>query len=206
MSKPLVERIGDRISAMSDNSGTSATQSGAIAPRTHPQKIRPGTISNTQVSFSFRAVHRTRWIVGLLIFIIFFLPMIGSGIVLIFADAGLVMLVIGLIFSGLLLLWCFPMVEVRVNPETIKVGGYLFDRRYTGGFRIGYEMESPDKSFTPMTGLRMSYGPWGEDLPFLVSKNRSVEMINWMNQAIDHVALPDTSKNTPGASAQNEVF
>ena len=56
--------------------------------------------------------------------------------------------------------------KITITPEHITVGDYKFDRKYTGGLRLGYEVEQTVGDASPFqsnqlffSGLRMSYGP-----------------------------------------------
>ncbi|WP_161793899.1 hypothetical protein, partial [Jannaschia aquimarina] len=95
---------------------------------------------------------------------------------------------------------------IEISEGTIKVGGKYYAREHSSGFRIGYKVEGQDaglknhfmdKSFG-MTGLRLSYGEWGEDLPYLINSYHSAEMVIWMNGIVAGVGKTEAEPGEAG--------
>lgn len=113
----------------------------------------------------------------------------GSFEIVVGAIIGFVIAVIPTIY---VYRWTHPWVEVTANPSFISVGDFYFDRRYYGGFRVGYELQTNLGTLKNdfhdidigLQGLRFCYGQWGEDLPYLVSKYHANEIVMWINQKI----------------------
>lgn len=80
-------------------------------------------------------------------------------------------------------------VKLVATQHYIRVGSYYFDRTKYGGMRIGYEIKTTGNLLKNdfhdlsigMQALRLSYGPWGEDLPYLVNKYHANEIVLWLN-------------------------
>jgi hypothetical protein len=91
-----------------------------------------------------------------------------------------------------------PWVEVYADRDHIRVGDQSFDRRHYGGMRLGYEIQTSDGMLKNdfhdldigLQGLRLVYGPWGEDLPYLVNKYHANEIVLWLNFKIGETAAP----------------
>jgi hypothetical protein len=91
-----------------------------------------------------------------------------------------------------------PWVRLHADHGTIQVGGMRFDRGQFGGMRIGYEIETGGAMLKNdfhdldigLQGLRLVYGPWGEDLPWLVNRYHAPAIVLWMNVQIDSSAAP----------------
>lgn len=103
--------------------------------------------------------------------------------------------------------------NVRVDRETIDVNGMLFDRKHTEGFRIGYkvegsgdQVESWDAKGVGFKTLRLSYGPWGEDLPYMANAYHAIEYVNWMNAIIAEVGKPAPAATDVGSGRREQAF
>jgi len=102
-----------------------------------------------------------------------------------------------------------PWVRVYADREKVVVGRQSFDRRHFGGLRIGYEIKTGDALLKNdfhdldigLQGLRLVYGPWGEDLPYLVNKYHANEIVLWLNLMIDQTIV---QTQTTGQSGQRE--
>jgi hypothetical protein len=118
----------------------------------------------------------------------------------VFADPGSFEVWVGAIIGFVITLiptiyvyrWTHPWVDVYAQSTSIKVATFNFDRKYYGGFRVGYELQTTvgmlKNDFHDidlgLQGLRFCYGQWGEDLPYLVSKYHANEIVMWINQKI----------------------
>lgn len=105
-----------------------------------------------------------------------------------------------------------PWVLITIDPKTIRYGSYKFDRRYHEGMQIGYETGETelknsffDQSFGAQT-LRLTYGPWGEDLPYLVNSYHAPEIVIWMNRIIENVGAPPAKRSDPYAGRKIELL
>lgn len=106
-----------------------------------------------------------------------------------------------------------PWLGVKVTPSTITYGSMKFDRRYYGGMQIGYSTNEGgdlkngffDLSLG-MAALRLSYGPWGEDLKYLINKYHSAEIVNWMNGVIASVGAAPPPDYDPYAGRKIELL
>jgi hypothetical protein len=86
----------------------------------------------------------------------------------------------------------YPWVTLIATPQYIKVGKLYFDRGHYGGMRTGYEISTSagllKNDFHDLgiglVALRLSYGLWGEDLPYLVNRYHGAEIVIWMNYMI----------------------
>lgn len=120
-----------------------------------------------------------------------------------------------LTFLGLAL-WSYfsnrPWVKIIVNADTILYGDKKFDRRYFGGMRAGYKSKEAQLKtgfIAPSMGvqrIRLSYGPWGEDLKYLVNAYHAAEIVIWMNDIIDSVGKQTTPKYDPYAGQKLELL
>ena len=96
-----------------------------------------------------------------------------------------------------------PWVQVTVTPDAVNYGGQKYDRKHHRGMTLGYELTGKDNEnqlknsifdqSMGLAGIRLTYGPWGEDLPYLVNKYHSREIVIWMNMLIDEVVNPATT-------------
>ncbi len=105
-------------------------------------------------------------------------------------------------------------VTVIVHDDKIKFGDKVYDRRHFGGMRIGYTVESTDGSLKEnfldqqmgYAALRLRYGRWGEDLPYLVNKYHAPEIVIWMNELIDGVGAPPPKDIDASQGLRAQIF
>lgn len=94
-----------------------------------------------------------------------------------------------------------PTVRVEVDKDFVTFGSYKFDRRFAGGLRPAYSSQEVElnKSITQpkfgVTALRFAYGPWGEDMKYLVDANYVHDICLWMNGVIDTVGAEAPKEN-----------
>jgi len=104
--------------------------------------------------------------------------------------------------------------QIVIQEERVRINGKTYDRGLSSGFRMGYTIESEStalkQSFQDMTmgftGLRFSYGPWGEDLPYVVNKYHGPEIVVWLNQMMASVGAPEPGNNEPDIGHRAEIF
>lgn len=106
-----------------------------------------------------------------------------------------------------------PWVKVHVTPDTITYGDTSYDRKHTSGFVLGYEVKGQgelknhffDQSMGLMA-LRLTYGRWGEDLPYMVNKYHAAEIVIWMNEIIAAVGAPKPAEHDLEQGRKTEEF
>lgn len=106
-----------------------------------------------------------------------------------------------------------PVTRITITPSTVTIGKYRFKREHSKGLRMGYEV-THDTSNSSMlsekqiffTGLRLSYGPWGEDLPYMVNKYHGAEYVNWINSILDYVGSPEPQSTAPEEGRREQRF
>ena len=106
-----------------------------------------------------------------------------------------------------------PWVTIVITPDTITYGSTKYAREHHNGMRIGYTIEGVDElkndffdiSFG-LQAIRLTYGRWGEDLPYLVNKYHAAEIVIWMNELIAEVGAPEPKENDPAKGRQSEEF
>ena len=104
-----------------------------------------------------------------------------------------------------------PWVTVVSTPRYVSIGSLVFDATRYEGLRTGYEItlnhgvlknDFHDLSIG-LQGLRASYGPWGEDLPYLINQYHAPLMVLWMNMHIDAGRKP---RQSSAAAAPEQKF
>lgn len=117
--------------------------------------------------------------------------------------------VLALVLWGIWVL-CFPRLVIEASREGVEVGEYKFKWEHLSGLRLGYsaggkEMENRQG---PYSGFRMSYGPWGYDLPYMVRGYYSAAYVVWVNmmlQTVDHVPF-EGKVNSPEEGFKKDLF
>ena len=92
--------------------------------------------------------------------------------------------------------WAFPRIRITADHENIRVHNRIYAWGRAEGFRLGYSLggvERVDKQ-GPYAGLRLAYGPWGDDLPFLVRHYYAPAYVVFLNDALKAIEprTPDT--------------
>ncbi|WP_208348989.1 hypothetical protein [Pseudaestuariivita rosea] len=103
--------------------------------------------------------------------------------------------------------------QITVNEDAIYVRGKRYDRAFSDGMQVGYSIQSSEglkNDFfdisTGLMALRLTYGPWGEDLPYLVNKYHSAEIVVWINSIIHAIGTPPPSQYDPYAGRKIELL
>lgn len=107
-----------------------------------------------------------------------------------------------------------PNVMFSVTPNLIQYGTTKYDRKHYSGMQTGYSVQSReglkndvfDIAAGNLTALRLTYGRWGEDLPYLVNGYHAAEIVNWMNEIIDGVGAPQRPRNDPYSGRKIELL
>ncbi|WP_157946891.1 hypothetical protein [Thalassobius sp. I31.1] len=108
--------------------------------------------------------------------------------------------------------WTRPWVKIVVTPNTIRYGSRFFHREFHDGMRLGYSTNETDLKNKLLEGsfgtvaMRLTYGRWGEDLPYLVNKYHADEIVIWMNEIINSVGAPIDVRHDPYAGEKSELL
>lgn len=130
---------------------------------------------------------------------------------------------VALLFGVALIWWAFastrPWIKFEGTPDYIRIRqgsswSKSYRREHFGGMGTSYSVKTPDgevlgTTMEPSFGLarlRIIYGPWGEDLPYLISSRHSVDLILWMNLVLDAVDMPPPTAHAPDLGRVEEVF
>jgi hypothetical protein len=90
----------------------------------------------------------------------------------------------------------------------VSIGRYVFDRKIGGHFRVGYEVTKGSGSTggtQRFSTIRVTNGPWGEDLPFSIVQHRAVEQLDFANFMISRVGK-SADTPTPEEGFRNQKF
>ncbi|MEE4212573.1 MAG: hypothetical protein V2I43_25285 [Parvularcula sp.] len=103
-----------------------------------------------------------------------------------------------------------PRITVKADQTGIIVGGRRYGWERASGMRIGYSLGGVERSSQQMvyTGLRMAYGQWGDDLPYMVRNYYAPAYVVWLNGLLEAVApLPaDQGKVNADAGIKPALF
>ena len=107
-----------------------------------------------------------------------------------------------------------PWVTIVVLPDRVKYGSKVFDRRFHDAVTVGYSFKTQSSELKNsfhdislgLAGLRFEYGPWGEDLPYLVNKYHSSEIVIWLNHMIRQVGAPTPRAHAPTEGRKEQSF
>jgi len=213
-------RMGIKTETGGEETRVDPPQPGAFAPSYRKPLQSPlGTelvsLSEGKAVMSVRVARRTWWILPYLmlpITIIGSFPlgmfigtfanpfsMYGGGAWQNFFNAALWLTPVALVVINLVLWrWTQPWLQITATRDAIRMEDMLFDRKQTGGFRLGYELQMNvgvlkngfDDINLGLQGLRLSYGYWGEDLPYLVNGYHANEIVMWLNFVVGKVGSP----------------
>lgn len=194
-----------------------------------PRQTPSGTVlvkkSNDEVVMKVRFVLQFWWPwlpLGLLLFTFFGAPAVGAAFGALISDwqtnripGTIVVFVIASIGATVFaFLKTRGEVTVIAQEGKIKFGDKVYDRRHFGGMRIGYTVDSTDGSLKEhfldqqmgYAALRLTYGRWGEDLPYLVNKYHAPEIVIWMNELIDEVGAPPPKDVDASQGLRGQIF
>lgn len=173
---------------------------------------------------SFPTALRTWWIVGIVAIIglwVIFVP-VGTGLGFIapsWDNRGysggyytpvplLITIGVLLLVSYLILRAIFPRIIVQADREKITVGKFRYNWDHAQGLRTGYSVGGVEKASKQwkFAGLRMAYGPWSHDLPYLVNDYYSAAYIVWVNQLLETVQTNTVAVNNPHAGIRIQQY
>ena len=107
-----------------------------------------------------------------------------------FAWGPFVLGVAALIAATWVVWWAaFPRIRITADQKEIRVHGRQYGWDTAKGFRLGYSLGGVERTDSQgfYAGLRMAYGPWGDDLPFMVRDYYAPAYIMFLNQALQSV-------------------
>lgn len=107
-----------------------------------------------------------------------------------------------------------PWVKLVANKRYIHIGPYYFDRDHYGGMRVGYELQTGasvlKNDFHDLSiglqAIRLTYGPWGEDLPYLVNGYHANAIVLWLNLMIASVDEPPVGPTSSEHGKRTQAF
>ncbi|MCA1241470.1 hypothetical protein LC092_03360 [Stappia stellulata] len=110
-----------------------------------------------------------------------------------------------------------PKLKIIAKPDTLQVAHLIFDHQHYHGMRIGYEVQGEAVNigafntvmgdhFMGVSGLRVAYGRWGEDLDYMVNKYHAPEYVVWMNEVIAEVGKPAPKEHDPSQGVKKAEF
>lgn len=230
--KPLFQRIreskamaGDQNLTASDLVEKRQLSSHMVEPRETPKGTRVIKQSDDEVILGVRYVLRFWWPflpAALLAFTIVGAPAVGGIIGAVISDwqNNFIPVTIAVVFIGSVIATILAFQRTRgevviiAQPDKIKFGDKTYDRQHYGGMRMGYSVSTEDNALKNdffdqsmgMSALRLSYGRWGEDLPYLVNKYHAPEIVIWMNEHINAVGAPAPRDNAPSEGRRQQSF
>ncbi|KAA8605138.1 hypothetical protein AL036_20500 [Salipiger aestuarii] len=169
---------------------------------------------------SIPAVLRTWWIVGIVAIIglwVIFVP-VGFGLSFVAAtwERGgyfnplplLITIGVLLVVSYGILRAVFPRIIVHADREKITVGKFRYSWDYAQGLRAGYSVGGVEKDNKQwkFAGLRMAYGQWSHDLPYMVNDYYSAAYIVWVNQLLETIQVASSAVNDIQAGKREILY
>lgn len=190
-----------------------------VTPRHTPKGTKLITANNREALFQIRCARQLWWWLAPIIAVTFCIFVVPFALVAIFALYDPAVNVIGWLLLGACIAslgasYYFTRIwlPITVDKDAITIGNQAFARTRAGGFRLGYTIEGKDMKNDYMdhsmglAGLRLAYGPWGEDLPYLVNKYHSAEIVIWMNGIVSAVGAPAPAKHDLEKGRKVEEF
>ncbi len=182
-----------------------------LQPRLLPDECRVEKHTADEVVLKFQAARVgwkvTSYITNIFVFLIVFIMGMfaafsnlrgGEANIAVLLILGLLGLVLGLHFIA------YPNVKVIATKQGIKFGNLLLNRQYYGGVAIGYDRRS--KEGPAYSQLRIIYGPWGEDTPYMLKSYKAKMILSWINLMIDSTAEPIESEHETDYGEREQAF
>lgn len=119
---------------------------------------------------------------------------------------------IAVLAGGFYLLVCYtyPRIAFEATKEGVIVGQFKFEWENLHGVRLGYDAGGKERQMKqgPYHGLRMKYGPWGFDLPYMVNGYYAAAYVVWLNMMLQTVHLTDPEEriNSPEDGFKKDLF
>ena len=84
----------------------------------------------------------------------------------------------------------YPRIRIRADEKGITVHDRVYSWDKAQGFRLGYSLGGVEREDTQWrySGLRMAYGNWGDDLPYMVRHYYAPAYIVFLNGLLENIA------------------
>lgn len=106
----------------------------------------------------------------------------------------------------------FPRILITATRDGISVGKYRYSWDNAEGLRAGYSVGGVEKSdeqgffWFKYKGLRMAYGQWSHDLPYMVSDYYSAAYVVWVNQLLETIQTNPETVNDTAAGIKQQMY
>ena len=106
----------------------------------------------------------------------------------------------------------FPRITITATRDGISVGKYRYSWDNAEGLRAGYSVGGVEKSdeqgffWFKYKGLRMAYGQWSHDLPYMVSDYYSAAYVVWVNQLLETIQTNPETVNDAAAGIKQQMY
>lgn len=102
----------------------------------------------------------------------------------------------------------FPRITIQADREGVKVGAYHFDWQHIEGFRMGYSSGGVERDEKQLWfhGLRIAYGPFGHDLPYLVRNYYVPVYVVYLNQLLGTIKVDGSTLSNQRAGIRQEMY
>jgi|TARA_B100000519_G_C14258826_1_gene446488 hypothetical protein len=103
----------------------------------------------------------------------------------------------------------YPRIVFEATRDGVTIGKYKFDWDNLGGLRLGYSAGGKEMAREQWghTGLRMTYGAWGFDLPYMTPSYYAAAYVVWVNMLFDTIGKnPETMDNSPEEGFKKALF
>lgn len=106
----------------------------------------------------------------------------------------------------------FPRITITATRDGISVGKYRYSWDNAEGLRAGYSVGGVEKSdeqgffWFKYKGLRMAYGQWSHDLPYMVSDYYSAAYVVWVNQLLETIQTNPETVNDTAAGIKQQMY
>jgi len=120
----------------------------------------------------------------------------------------MIMAIVLVALSWAILRAVFPRIVIEADKDEILVGKYRYGWNNAAGMRVGYSIGGVERSNEQwkFCGLRMAYGQWGHDLPYMASGYYSVAYVAWINQLLETIKHDMESVNDAAAGIKQQMY
>lgn len=110
--------------------------------------------------------------------------------------------------SYIVLREAYPRILIVAEKKGVIVGQYAYSWKHAEGLRAGYSVGGVERSKKQWryVGLRMAYGQWGHDLPYMVNADYSAAYVVWLNNLLETVSINTATQNDPKAGIRQQLF
>ena len=102
----------------------------------------------------------------------------------------------------------YPRITITANHDTITVHNRAYAFAKSGGFRIGYSLGGVERVSRQgfYGGFRISYGTWGDDLPFMVRHYYAPAYVIFLNDLLQAIEPQDTPDKMAESGIKTVLF